>query len=105
MTINKYMLDAQYGVGANGKNLNNGLSSWFTWSWNKVVFVDDNSKKCKVNANSGDHGDINIDIAQPSCTYRKLVCRWTLRTLCCHLALVFFSYRRVLGRRLHSQDL
>ncbi len=49
----------QTGIGANGKNLDTGLSGW--WSW-EVTANPNNVRGLQVGTNSGGgHGDFNID--------------------------------------------
>ena len=57
----------QVGEGANGKNLNYGLSGWFTWT---VTHQPDdtsiilNSRPTLERLGSRDHGDFNLDLHQ-----------------------------------------
>jgi len=57
---------AQVGIGANGKNLNNGLSNWLNWKWQNGKRPS-KVGKCQPKLNQTSHGDINIDISPPSC--------------------------------------
>lgn len=110
MSISWYGMDAQYGIGANGKNLNNGLAAWFSWEWNKegVKVQSPNNKTCFVNKNNGGgHGDINIDIAPPACAYGELI--WVFACQVSRNVLTRSSFslsgRRVRGQNLHGQIL
>ncbi len=75
ITVDRYGPAFQVGVGANGKNYNNGASGWFT------VTIAKQPSNCGYKLCPTSHGDINVDFGpcettQPPCVGTGTIGYW-----------------------------
>jgi hypothetical protein len=64
INVQPFMHDFQLGVGANGKNTQNGGSGWFTWT---IAHQPNNGRVLQPSSATGGNGDFNITLCPP-CT-------------------------------------